>query len=43
MWPFLILVDLVPGLKRLLVNRDEQDESIGQAIRATWQKLMYVP
>ncbi len=38
---FLLLVDFVPLCKRALVNPNQQEESIGQAIRTTWQKIMY--
>jgi hypothetical protein len=39
---FLLVVDFVPLLKRTLVSPQEQEESIGQAIRATWQKIRCV-
>jgi hypothetical protein len=39
MWLFLIVVEWVPTLKRLLVNQEEQQESFGDAVRVTFQKL----
>jgi hypothetical protein len=39
---FLLVVDFVPLLKRTLVSPQEQEESLGQAIRATWQKIRCV-
>eukprot|EP00455_Lapot_gusevi_P011913 TRINITY_DN15580_c0_g1_i2.p1 TRINITY_DN15580_c0_g1~~TRINITY_DN15580_c0_g1_i2.p1 ORF type:complete len:303 (-),score=110.07 TRINITY_DN15580_c0_g1_i2:108-1016(-) len=40
MLAFLIIVDFIPICKRALVSPQEQRETIGQAIRTTWQKLI---